>query len=253
MASGQIHFHLSPFAEGGFREAFEATVDADRGRFMGFKPGSELVLKAMKPALYNRGIRITQADIDMQDQAAKLADEFTREVKPTKNGESCNLYMRTAKLHSFSEDKTNSAGKKIFRKGEKTALEMKVNGEWEKFNSNSGWSSGSATLPDAFSHWTWAHSDGDLLVCDLQGHRGREGGPKYGDREQYYYLLTDPAVISRDQRFGITDLGRIGMSNWFGQHECNSLCRTLGLHNRRPADSRKRLTCKRGSMYSDEI
>merc|ERR1719390_317611 len=91
-------------------------------------------------------------------------------------------------------------GKCYISKGEKVALEQLINGEYEKFNSNSGWSCGNASLPDAFSHWTWVHTGGDMLVCDLQGHRGRPGGPKYNG-EEYYYLLTDPAVCSRDQRF----------------------------------------------------
>lgn len=250
--SGYLTFDMKPFAEGGFREAFKAKVDHGKGSYLGFEEGSELVIKAMKPELWNRGIRLTQKDVDMQNEAAKLADKFTEKVKPTKGGKTCNLYCRTCKLDPCREDFTNSKGNVIFRKGENTSVEQIVNGEWEKFNSNSGWSSGNATLPDAFSHWTWVETGGDMLVCDLQGHRGRPGGPKYAGREEYYYLLTDPAIISKDQRFGMTDLGSVGISNFFAHHECNSLCYSLGLHKKRPT-GRKSLARRRGSMYSDEV
>jgi len=243
-----LNFSMVPFASGACRDAFKATVGTD-GTYLGYGEGSELVIKAMKPALWNRGVRLTKIDVDMQNEAVTLANSFTEKFKPTKGGKPCKLYMRGCKLDPCVRDFVNKKGTAIFRKGENTAVEQIINGDWEKFNSNSGWSSGTATLPDAFSHWTWVQTNGDMLVCDLQGHRGHPGGPKYGDDDGYYYLLTDPAVLSKDGRFGITDLGERGISNWFARHKCNGMCEGM----KRPDRARATLTSKRGSMYSDEV
>merc|ERR1712176_1715118 len=116
----------------------------------------------------------------MGEEVRELARKFNQEVSPTKNGQSCNVYVRPSRLYEMTEDKKDSKGRIYLRGAETLALEPMIHGEYEKFNSNTGWSSGNASLPDAFSHWTWVHSGGDLLVCDLLGHRGRPGGPKYG-------------------------------------------------------------------------
>lgn len=49
---------------------------------------------------------------------------------------------------------------------------------------------------EAFQHFTYVKSGGDILCCDLQGVRSSKT-----------YYLTDPAVISRQQIFGDTDMG----------------------------------------------
>ena len=56
-------------------------------------------------------------------------------------------------------------------KQEWVAVEPFIDGEYKKFNSNSGavleWSEALA----AFSHYTYNASDRELIVCDLQGVR----------------------------------------------------------------------------------
>ena len=75
-------------------------------------------------------------------------------------------------------------------------------------------------MPQAFSHWSYQYSRGDLLVCDLQGvlHSSFE--------------LTDPAIhsrYSRDKCFGPTDNGPRGHQAFFVSHRCNALCTFLKL------------------------
>ena len=84
-------------------------------------------------------------------------------------------------------------------------LEREIRGDFEKFSSNSGWCSGVDPILEAFSHWTWCHTQERELVCDLQGHRGDGSLPHLGD--DYYYLLTDPAICSSDREYGESDLG----------------------------------------------
>ena len=86
-------------------------------------------------------------------------------------------------------------------------LEREIRGDFEKFSSNSGWCSGLDPILEAFSHWSWARlpSATSELVCDLQGHRGNGVFPHLGN--DYYYLLTDPAICSMAREYGESDLG----------------------------------------------
>jgi hypothetical protein len=249
-SDGTITFDKTSFADGTFREAYKAKVT--KGTVSGFKEGTEMVLKCMKPEHHNAGTYITYKDVAMQEMVMKLAEEFNAAVEPTKGGEPCKLHVRAARLFTMPEAHKNSKGRVYLSKGETIALEQVIHGEYEKFNSNSGWSSGTATLPDAFSHWTWVHTGGDMLVCDLQGHRGRPGGPKYGS-ETYYYLLTDPAVVSATAgRFGDTDLGADGITQWFRGHTCNSMCESIGIACDRPCGPRRGGNHRRRTSYEWE-
>ena len=73
-------------------------------------------------------------------------------------------------------------------------------------------------IPQAFSHWSYNYTKGELLVCDLQGELRQD------------FCLTDPAISSSRQRmYGDTDLGKVGQKRFFETHQCNPLCRILHL------------------------
>ena len=59
----------------------------------------------------------------------------------------------------------------------------------------------------ALSHFSYDYTNGQHLLCDLQG-----GG------YDTHYILTDPAVLSVDKKFGSTDGGRPMMENFFAHH-----------------------------------
>lgn len=89
--------------------------------------------------------------------------------------------------------------------------------QWEKFNSNTGWVSGSQPwqlVMQALSHYSYHISGGNLVICDLQGGLYKNGA-----------ILTDPVVLSRTRQYGPTDLGVNGISSFFSQHECNKFCK----------------------------
>ena len=108
--------------------------------------------------------------------------------------------------------KTNPVGS-----SEYVAMEEYLTGKYIKFNSNNGYVNNavnSSTMP-AFSHWTFHQSDGQVLVCDLQGVLN-DGN----------YRLTDPAIHSRvANTYGSTDLGVFGQARFFQTHQCNDICR----------------------------
>jgi hypothetical protein len=74
-------------------------------------------------------------------------------------------------------------------------------------------------VPHAFSHYTYVYSKHVRLVCDIQG---------VLHHNPPLFELTDPAIHSKDKvRFGKTDFGRKGMTDFFKTHECNPLCHVL--------------------------
>jgi len=98
-------------------------------------------------------------------------------------------------------------------KHKKKLVEPMLEGEFLKFNSNSGYTNG-AEFMQALSHYSYHQTHGQHLLCDLQG----------GHYEDCY-VLTDPVVMSRNKKeFGATDLGVEGMNNFFAHHKCNGFC-----------------------------
>ncbi|CAG8848488.1 33474_t:CDS:2 [Gigaspora margarita] len=70
---------------------------------------------------------------------------------------------------------------------------------------------------DAFTHFTYHHSNNNLVICDLQGNLNS-------------YNLTNPAINSGSQFFGATDLGEQGIRNIMMYHDCNkTFCSSIGL------------------------
>ena len=95
-----------------------------------------------------------------------------------------------------------------------------------KFTSNGGWiasedEEGWAVLAmEAFSHFSYHYSGGQLMVSDLQGRC-------FYDRynvNRCRFELSDPAICSRTRRYGPTDLGEKGIDSFFCNHNCNQFC-----------------------------
>jgi Alpha-kinase family len=114
--------------------------------------------------------------------------------------------------------------------------------EWEKFNSNSGWSNDDETpwhaVAQSISHFSYHHSGGQFLLCDLQG-----GVYDHG------VVLTDPVIMSRQQgAYGVTDLGPKGITNFFFHHTCNKFCKR---HWTRPRNLQQFLEPQEGTPMEE--
>ena len=82
-------------------------------------------------------------------------------------------------------------------------------------------------IPQAFSHFTYRHSQRKALVCDLQGVLNTSVRPPI-------FELTDPVIHSRKKgSYGRTDAGEKGWNKFFCTHDCNELCRQLNLPKNR--------------------
>eukprot|EP00933_Yihiella_yeosuensis_P084396 TRINITY_DN98865_c0_g1_i1.p2 TRINITY_DN98865_c0_g1~~TRINITY_DN98865_c0_g1_i1.p2 ORF type:complete len:150 (+),score=24.41 TRINITY_DN98865_c0_g1_i1:42-452(+) len=124
---------------------------------------------------------------------------------------------------------------------ERICVEPYLNGEFQKLNSNAGWLSQKpvAAVGQAFSHWTWHMSQGQFLICDLQG---TLSGNKW--------LLTDPAAHSPTAgTLGPTDLGQRGVDTFFQTHICNSMCRGFS----KPTDPGRPFSARRATTFSFQL
>ena len=120
--------------------------------------------------------------------------------------------------------------------------------EFQKFTSNSGWINpriqGEAILAmEAFSHYTYDRSGGELIVCDLQGRYRKKGNKRFE--------LTDPAISSRRREYGVTDTAEKGIETFFCHHCCNKFCNSDGRRWQRPRDPTSWFESSEGtSMFS---
>ncbi|MDR3549454.1 MAG: alpha kinase family protein [Candidatus Pacebacteria bacterium] len=127
-----------------------------------------------------------------------------------------------------------------------------ITGEYVKYNNNYGWvmdgDDKTCQLAQAFSHFTYEHSNGTLIIVDIQG---------VWNEEKQCFLLIDPAIhsIYRKKSYGISDMGKLGVLRFFKTHKCNDICRKLNLLDVTPnrlkaIDDRLRYEeCKKSSKF----
>ncbi len=104
---------------------------------------------------------------------------------------------------------------------EMVVAEDYLEGHFIKWCNNYGYVSKEAKEADnillAFMHWSWVYSKGQEMIGDLQGVKKPGGG----------YKLTDPAIMSVTNQYGVTDTGVEGMAMFFLTHKCTRTCSGL--------------------------
>ncbi|KAJ3441248.1 alpha-protein kinase vwka [Anaeramoeba flamelloides] len=98
-----------------------------------------------------------------------------------------------------------------------TIVEPYLKGEYVKYSNNGGYKIGNNQYltTQAFSHYTYEFTKGQLIVVDLQG---------------VFYILTDPAIHFIDKRFdNKTNRSKTGIKDFFKNHECTKLCKIMSL------------------------
>ncbi|KAI1464367.1 kinase-like protein [Daldinia caldariorum] len=88
---------------------------------------------------------------------------------------------------------------------------------YQKFNSSTGWTDTSSTwgeVMQALSHFSYHITDGQFVLCDLQGGIYR-----------HQAILSDPVILSQNIEYEVTDLGPRGITSFFSHHRCNAFCR----------------------------
>eukprot|EP00993_Chasmostoma_nieuportense_P000644 NODE_1593_length_1446_cov_88.016679_g1511_i0.p1 GENE.NODE_1593_length_1446_cov_88.016679_g1511_i0~~NODE_1593_length_1446_cov_88.016679_g1511_i0.p1 ORF type:complete len:413 (+),score=88.33 NODE_1593_length_1446_cov_88.016679_g1511_i0:110-1348(+) len=144
-------------------------------------------------------------DVEMQALAKLFADEFNKLTPPK-----CIDFLEASLMKCIER-----CSQPIL------AVEPYLRGTYIKHSNNYGFiSEDDRSTPQAFSHFSYCRSKGNLLICDIQG-----VGDKY----------TDPQIHSRDGKgFGKGNLGVEGMVKFFMTHRCNAICRQFNLPPHQP-------------------
>ena len=181
-----------PFAQGTFR-------DVKRGMYVGGPQNGELcVVKYCKNGSVYED-RFFNEDILAVNRSKEIITAFNRAAIINKT-----ILMNEAQVwHHTHPDGTG---------GHARALVEPMVDNFTKWNSNTGLVDGSDAM-QALSHFSYHHTEGQELLCDLQG-----------GRYESCYVLTDPVIMSRSGGYGVTDLGAHGISNFFAHHKCGKFC-----------------------------
>uniref|UniRef100_A0A7S3YR87 Alpha-type protein kinase domain-containing protein n=1 Tax=Lotharella globosa TaxID=91324 RepID=A0A7S3YR87_9EUKA len=139
-------------------------------------------------------------DVEMQSLAGYIATRFNR----------CNPPKPVAFLEAFVVELEEREGRPV------CGVERYIRGPYRKHNSNFGYvSEEERNTPQAFSHFSWHISNGEVLVVDLQG---------VSD------VYTDPQVHSVSGKgYGRGNLGMPGIRKFLETHRCNRICHYLRL------------------------
>eukprot|EP01132_Coremiostelium_polycephalum_P002804 gene2804-3486_t len=195
-----VRMEQVPFAEGAFRKAYhiqDLSKPGANGRYV-----AKIGKKPTARANYFE-------DVKMQMMAKKWADKYN-ENKPPKRVE----FLHSCVLEFIDRTENQICGSEPY-----------VEGQYRKYNNNSGFvSSDERNTPQSFSHFTYEHSNHQLLIIDIQG---------VGDH------YTDPQIHTYDGvGFGVGNLGQKGFEKFIDTHKCNAICQFLNLQMINPKSER---------------
>eukprot|EP00667_Euglena_gracilis_P002923 EG_transcript_2929 len=151
-------------------------------------------------------------DCEMQALAGHYAEEFCQLGAPKYI-----QYIEAGVIECVERKSSRPGGRVLF------AVEPFVFGHFIKYTNNYGWVNPAVPrhTPQAFSHFTWCHSQGNLLIVDIQGVTDYKGVDR----------LTDPQILSAfgPPIYGKADLQMEGIRKFFETHTCNDVCKSLNL------------------------
>jgi DNA-directed RNA polymerase subunit RPC12/RpoP len=198
-----VRLSESAFAKGAMRTA-HAMIDTNTGS------------KAVAKVYFK--VSASKAVIDRDVQSQSISKAIAREFLLNKSIPSAVDFIFTSYyklLDCESSDPMQYFGSEPF-----------IAGEYVKYNNNNGWKNVAFTdkaqaifsdTAQAFSHYSWQFTYGNLMVVDLQG---------------VNHVLTDPQIHTQgdgENKFGEGNLGDDGIAAFFATHTCNDVCKALKL------------------------
>ncbi|XP_014671454.1 PREDICTED: eukaryotic elongation factor 2 kinase-like [Priapulus caudatus] len=212
----QVKVEAVAFDRGAMRECFRLKKLSNFRRNENWQRAHNYVAKAYITPV-ERDVYFE--DVKLQNDAKLWGEEYNRHNPPKKVD-----IMQMCVVEFVHRE-----GSPLFH------LEHYIEGEYIKYNSNSGFVSEAVRCtPQAFSHFTFERSSHHLIVVDIQG---------VGD------LWTDPQIHSCEGTdYGDGNLCTKGMALFFHSHACNHICDRLGLTPFDLAGSELRQQAKRIAM-----
>lgn len=218
-----------PFAAGGVRLAYHGRQYTSSA--MDESTAKHVVFKVMKHVGPDHGrTKHYIQELEVTTVAAKLALDYQAELQSRRLRIDTPFGYGVAKVVTFETDPIDDNGvapalpkemQTVVRARTVFNMETFIGGSYEKFNSNAGYVADTPLGLEfgAFSHWTFAKTDEQLMIVDLQGVSTDRG-----------VILSDPAIHSLQyHRYGKTNHGANGFDLFFGTHKCTARCRELGL------------------------
>jgi hypothetical protein len=226
MSSARLNHSERGTAETSVLYASGAFKNVYKGKYKdGERAGQECVSKVFK----ERGALEQQyfdAELAVVAKAMQIIDRFNKDRIIDKP-----IWLNQPELWQFSP------GGKC---GSQLCLVEPLIANFEKFNSNTGWSPAVSSpwiaVMQALSHYSFHVSGGTCLLCDLQGGVYKNG-----------FVLTDPVIMSTSRQYGPTDLGYEGIATFFNRHVCNKYCRSTWIVSR---DQRRFLAVTKGTTMN---
>ncbi len=174
-----IQMYSDPFDVGAMRAAYRMLVSG----------GKTMIAKEfMCPS------KRTSANYHLQSHisalAAFLADQFNTLCSPSKKI----TVIRSPIMSIMQRTKTGKEVETLYN------IEEELCGEFKKWCTNGGTILEIDKTVLRFAQWSYEFTDGDVMVADLQGIETAKE-----------YILTDPAILSKNGRYGDGDMGRAGM------------------------------------------
>ena len=138
------------------------------------------------------------------------------------------------------ESNGNLIERDTIKPNEIVLCEEYIEGDWKKWNSNSGYVRDQQLSIEAFSHFTYHHSKGRYIMVDCQGVRNKN-----------QYIISDPCICSLHKgTYGITDIGDKGIASFFANHRCNQFCKPYWL---KPNKMKKAKSIKKVTKHTTYI
>jgi hypothetical protein len=203
LTSNSVRIHTNQtIGEGAFRIAYAGTYIG------GNRNNQEAVCKCFKSQYQGLETDFFRSDFQTADRAIQYAEEWNEFCASDET-----ILITRGSVHTLI--------------GKKYLVEPLIR-YFTKFTSNNGWITNvegwCGEAMEAFSHYTYHRSGGNLIVCDLQG---RYRHNRFNSSKSRFEL-TDVAVCSRRCSYGPTDLGEKGIDSFFHNHVCNQFCHVNG-------------------------
>eukprot|EP00581_Thalassiosira_minuscula_P031510 CAMPEP_0183761802 /NCGR_PEP_ID=MMETSP0739-20130205/8660_1 /TAXON_ID=385413 /ORGANISM="Thalassiosira miniscula, Strain CCMP1093" /LENGTH=266 /DNA_ID=CAMNT_0026000003 /DNA_START=172 /DNA_END=972 /DNA_ORIENTATION=+ len=213
LTSNRVRLHRDEIVgEGAFRTAYAGTYIG------GNRNNQEAVCKCFKSRYQGFESDYFSSDFQVADRAIRYAEDWNEICDSDET-----ILITRGDVHTIG--------------GKRYLVEPLIR-YFTKFTSNNGWISNEegwkGEAMEAFTHYTYHRSGGQMIVCDLQG---RYKHNRY-NRSKSRFELTDIAICSRRRSYGPTDLGEKGIDSFFNSHVCNQFCHVDG-HWARPKYTRQ--------------
>lgn len=237
-AGRTVLLRVQPFAQGGIRNVYKMTEISS-----GDQLRTALVAKESRYEVpFKQRLAFHIETSKCQTRAAELAATFNEIAQAL--GLPCVHFIKTEVYRL--RDPAYASGFRYL------AVEPELSGQYIKFNSNNGYVASATSsnslgsleheIPQAFSHFTYDHSQGLEIVVDIQG---------------VGFRYTDPQLHSVSGIYGRGDRKKEGMEDFFRTHVCGPSCRALGLRfsesKIKKEEQRNRVKIKKEETYVNEI